>query len=425
MKTDSTPDTRDTALRTPVVWFMSLAAALGTATIYPLQPAIAEVAGSLDASLAAVGTALACGSLGYLVGLALLVPLVDRFSPRVVLSAQFGSLALALAASAVVGSAWLLGSVVGLIGAGSSVGAQLSSVAGRLARPRRRATVLGVVTAGISAGILAGRIVGGWLTDAIGWRGTLLAFAVACAAIAVTARFALPAVAGNATGGYLATVRGLPGLLGRYPALRLAAGRGALWFFAFCTIWAGLPVALSQPPFSYSPERIGMYAFAGLLGVAATRISGAWTDRIGARRVIAIGLVLAIAASAALGGFLSNTVVTLVCLGLFDAGLFAAQVANQSTVLAIDPAAPARFNSAYMIVYFIGGSGGAAFGAAAVGWFGWPATVALAAAASATAMVVTLTTSPTAPDLRAAARRRARDRALERGVRDVSAMDGR
>ncbi|WP_083864233.1 MFS transporter [Nocardia exalbida] len=425
MRTDSTPDTRGTALRTPVVWFMSLAAALGTATIYPLQPAIAEVAGSLHASLAAVGTALACGSLGYLVGLALLVPLVDRFSPRVVLSAQFGALAIALAASAVVDSAWLLGSVVGLIGAGSSVGAQLSSVAGRLARPRRRATVLGVVTAGISAGILAGRIVGGWLTDAIGWRGTLLAFAVACAAVAVTARFALPAVAGNATVGYLATVRGLPGLHGRYPALRLAAGRGALWFFAFCTIWAGLPVALSQPPFSYSPERIGMYAFAGLLGVAATRISGAWTDRIGARRVIAIGLVLAIAASAALGAFLSNTVVTLVCLGLFDAGLFAAQVANQSTVLAIDPAAPARFNSAYMIVYFIGGSGGAAFGAAAVGWFGWPATAALAAAAIATAMVVTLTTSRTGTDLRAVAGRRAGDRALERGVRDVSAMDGR
>jgi predicted MFS family arabinose efflux permease len=425
MKTDSPPDTRGAALRTPVVWFMSLAAALGTATIYPLQPAIAEVAGSLHASLAAVGTALACGSLGYLVGLALLVPLVDRFSPRVVLSAQFGSLAIALAASAVVGSAWLLGLVVGLIGAGSSVGAQLSSVAGRLARPRRRATVLGVVTAGISAGILAGRIVGGWLTDAIGWRGTLLAFAVACAAIAVTARFALPAVAGNATVGYLATVRGLPGLHGRYPALRLAAGRGALWFFAFCMIWAGLPVALSQPPFAYSPERIGMYAFAGLLGVAATRIAGAWTDRIGARRVIAIGLVLAIAASAALGAFLSNTVVTLVCLGLFDAGLFAAQVANQSTVLAIDPVAPARFNSAYMIVYFIGGSCGAAFGAAAVGWFGWPATAALAAAAIATAMVVTLATSRTGPDRRAVAEWRPGDRALECGVRDVSAMDGR
>ncbi|WP_324195324.1 MFS transporter [Nocardia abscessus] len=392
METDLISGARDaTALRTPVVWFMALAAALGTASIYPLQPAIAEVAGSLHTSLAAVGMALACGPIGYLAGLALLVPLVDQFAPRFVVSAQFGVSAVALAVNAVVGSPWLLGFVVGLIGAGSSVGAQLSSIAGRFAHPSRQATALGIVTAGISAGILMGRIVGGWLTDSIGWRGTLSVFAMACAAISVIARFVLPSAAGSATVGYLATLREIPGLYTRFSALRLAAGRGALWFFAFCTIWAGLAVALSQPPFSYSAERIGMYAFAGLLGVVATRISGTWTDRIGARRVILVGLVLALAAAAVLSVSLPQTVVTLLCLGLFDAGLFAAQVANQSTVLAIDPAAPARFNSAYMIVYFIGGS----LGTAAVGWFGWPATALLAVMAIAAAAAVT--TSNTRP----------------------------
>lgn len=96
-----------------------------------------------------------------------------------------------------------------------------------------------------------------------------------------------------------------PTLYVRYPLLRLAAGRGALWFFAFCAIWAGLAVALSQPPFSYSPERIGWYAVAGLLGVAATRIAGVWTDRIGARRVILVGLVLAVVSAVGLAAFLS------------------------------------------------------------------------------------------------------------------------
>jgi predicted MFS family arabinose efflux permease len=71
--------------------------------------------------------------------------------------------------------------------------------------------------------------------------------------------------------------------------------------------------------------------------------------------------------------------------------LFAAQVANQSTVLAIDPIAPAQFNSAYMFVYFIGGSIGTAFGAAAVGWFGWPLTTAVTGIAIAVAMLITAT----------------------------------
>ncbi|MEN3321915.1 MAG: hypothetical protein V7643_5317, partial [Mycobacterium sp.] len=126
-------------------------------------------------------------------------------------------------------------------------------------------------------------------------------------------------------------------------------------------------------------------------GIVGTRVSGAWTDRVGARKVIVVGLVVALAASTMLGACLSNAVVTLACLGLFDAGLFAAQVANQSTVLAIDPAAPARFNSAYMLIYFIGGSLGTAFGAAAVGWAGWPATTAIAAGAIALAMIITVT----------------------------------
>jgi predicted MFS family arabinose efflux permease len=394
MQTDVISDARAVVLSAPVVWVMALAAALGTATIYPLQPAIADVAGSLHASLATIGFALACGPLGYLVGLALLVPLVDRFAPRHVLSTQFSALAIALAVNAVVGTPWLLGLVIGVVGAGSSVGAQLSSVAGRFANPRRRATVLGIVTAGISAGILAGRIVGGWLNDEIGWRGMFLVFASVCAFVAVSAFFVLPGGAGSVTSGYLASLRRLPVLYLQCAPLRLAAGRGALWFFAFCAVWAGLGVALSQPPFSYSSERIGGYAFAGLLGIVATRVAGAWTDRVGARKVLLAGLVVAVAAAATLGACLANTAMTLACLGLFDAGLFAAQVANQSTVLAIDPAAPAQLNSAYMLVYFVGGSGGTAFGGAAVGWFGWPATTAVAACAISLALIVTVAVRP-------------------------------
>ncbi|WP_460726319.1 MFS transporter [Nocardia heshunensis] len=389
MELDLIPEPRVTVLRTPTVWFMALAAGIGTASIYPLQPAISELARSLHVPVAAVGTALACGPIGYLLGLALLVPLVDRIAPRTVISAQFCSLALALAATSAVGSVWLLGVAVGLIGAASSVGAQLSSVAGRFAPPSRRATVLGIVTAGISAGVLAGRIAGGWLSDALGWRGMLLVFAAACVVIAGASRMALPTSAASATASYLATLRNMPTLFAQYPALRAAAGRGSLWFFAFCTIWSGLAVALSQPPFSYSSERIGLYAFAGLLGIIATRISGAWTDRIGARRVILIGLALAIVSTVTLAVSLSITPLTLLCLGLFDAGLFAAQVANQSTVLALDPSAPARFNSAYMVVYFVGGSVGTAFGAAAVGWFGWTGTACCAAVAILSAAAVT------------------------------------
>ncbi|WP_280468875.1 MFS transporter [Nocardia cyriacigeorgica] len=385
----------DQRLRGSVVLFMALAAALGTSATYPLQPAIADVAGAVHSSIAGVGFSLACGPVGYLIGLGLLVPLVDRFPPGRILAIQFGALAAALAVSAAAGRAWQLGLLIGVIGACSAVGASLSSLAGRLAPARQRATVLGIVTAGISAGILAGRIVGGWLSDEIGWRGMLLVFAGACLVAAGCCLMTLPKTGGTVELRYLETLRSLPGLFVRHATLRIAAVSGALWFFAFCAVWAGLAVALSAPPFSYSAEQIGLYALAGLAGIPATQVAGVWTDRIGAPRVILAGLALAGAAIVVAGLTLSNIVVVLVCLALFDAGLFAAQVANQSTVLAIDPSAPARFNSAYMLVYFIGGSLGTACGAAAVEWFGWAATAVIAAGAIGIAATIAAVTSRT------------------------------
>ncbi len=213
-----------------------------------------------------------------------------------------------------------------------------------------------------------------------------LVLATACAIVAVSAFFVLPGAAGSVTSGYLASLRRLPGLYVRVAPLRLAAGRGTLWFFAFCAVWAGFGVALSQPPFSYSSERIGVYAFAGLL--ARRDPCGRRLDGQGRRAKSApVGLVIADRRNWRLPVERGR-----------HAGLpwpvrsraVRRQVANQSTVLAIDPAAPAQFNSAYMLVYFIGGTLGTAFGPAAVGWFGWPTTAAIAAGAIALAMMITV-----------------------------------
>ena len=364
------------------VLFMSLAAALGTATIYPLQPAIADIARSLQTGPAAVGTALACGPIGYMLGLTLLVPLVDRFSPRRVLALQFLALGAALTLTAAAGTVWLIGLGLLLTGACSSVGAGLSSVVGRLAPEHRRSTILGIVTAGISAGILAGRIVGGWLTDVIGWQAMLLAVAAAAVGTAGACLVLLPTLTAAVEQNYFAGLASMPRLLLRNPVLRRGSVRGALWFFAFCAIWSGIAVALSQDPYLLSAKQIGLYALAGIAGIFATRIAGGCADRFGIRPVILVGLAAAGIACPVLAFGLGSPAATMIALAVFDAGLFAAQVANQSSILAIDASAPARFNSAYMLVYFVGGSLGTAFGAAAVTTLGWPACVGACAAAS-------------------------------------------
>lgn len=380
-------------LTTPLALLVTLAAAIGTSATYPLLPAVSDVAQTLDTSVSVTGLALGSGPFGYFCGLGLVVPLVDRLNPRYLLGVLFGVLAAALASAAIVGSAWQLAVTGVMVGAMSAVGAALSSLVGRLASPDRRATQLGVVTAGISAGIIAGRFVGGWLTDLLGWREMLLVYALASLITAVALTVSVPATRARSADSYWRTLAGLPGLLRLHP-LRLAAARGACWFLAFCAMWAGIAVALSRPPFAYSAEHIGYYAAAGLLGIPATQLAGRLTDRVGARTVLVGGLALASLALLSLAFVLPCPPAVILCLAVFDAGTFAAQVANQSTVLAIDPEAPARYNSAYMMVFFIGGSLGTALAAPSVEWLGWTATALTLVVAIAAALVLSLWDDP-------------------------------
>src|SRR5262245_47443415 len=135
-------------LTTPLLLLFTLAAAIGTSATYPLLPAVSDVADAIGTSVSATGLALGSGPFGYLCGLGLVVPLVDRLNPRYLLGVLFGVLGAALALTSVVGSAWQLALTGVVVGAMSAVGAALSSLVGRQALPARRATQLGVLTAG-------------------------------------------------------------------------------------------------------------------------------------------------------------------------------------------------------------------------------------------------------------------------------------
>jgi predicted MFS family arabinose efflux permease len=363
------------------ILFLALAAAVATSTSYTVQPELGRIAGDLGSPLASTSAAAGLPILGYMFGLAFLVPLVDRLPARRLVCAQLAVLGLALALTAIAPNVHVFGAGLLVSGICASTGAQMSTLAGKYSPAARRGRALGTVTAGISAGILFGRMVGGGLSDAIGWRAMLLVVACACLICAVGSWAMLPRTVARGPESYIATLRSMPRLLRTHPELTIAAVSGALWFFAFSLIWVSLSLALALPPLNLSPTIIGLYSLAGLAGIGATRVAGQMADRFGSRPIVLAGLTLALACALAMIPGLGVAPLMLAALALFDAGLFGAQVANQRRVLNLDPLQPARFNSAYMVVYFIGGSLGTAAGGPIVSVFGWPAAVGSAAVA--------------------------------------------
>ena len=360
---------------------LALAAGVAIANGYALQPSLSAIAGDVGVSAARMATLASVTMLGYLAGLALLVPLVDRFGPRTLVSAQMGVLAALLACASLSSTPFALDVCFLLVGAATTVAAQCSAVVGKHAEPQRRGGAMGVVSAGISAGILLSRFVGGALSQSYGWRGALLALAGCVALAAVDSGVLLPGGRPEGRSGHAATIGAIPRLLRDSAALRRRTCAGMLWFFAFNLVWVGLAIRLAAPPYGMGAAEIGAYSLAGVLGLGVTRVAGKLTDRFGDRAVIGGGLAVAALSALLLGVALGHPGWLGVGLAVFDAGCFAAQVANQARVVAIQPVRAGALNAAYLTLYYAAGAGGAVAAGMLVERLGWGAMMLVAAGA--------------------------------------------
>jgi len=367
------------------VFVLAVVAGGAIASDYALQPALSEIASEFDVRVPVITSIASSAMVGYILGLALLVPLVDSVGARRIIPCQLSALALTLSIAALAPGPVTLLACFALIGATSTVAAQCTAVVGRYSPPDRRASNMGAIGAGISAGILLSRFVGGWLTQTYGWRGALLAFA-AFAALATPVTWGLlPTKLKIERRGYLDSIREIQLLHRNCSSLRRRTGAGMLWFFAFNLVWVGLAISLAAPPHSLNPGQIGLYSFAGVLGLAIVRPAGRLVDRFGSRPVILGSMGLVALSSLLLAASLHSFLCTAAALALFDAGCFAAQVANQASIVAIDPGRSGSLSAAYLVPYYGAGAAGAAVAGIIVANFGWTAIAIIAAATTSVA----------------------------------------
>jgi predicted MFS family arabinose efflux permease len=235
----------------------------------------------------------------------------------------------------------------------------------------------------------------------------LLVFAALVLACAIAAALLLPRQRPKSRRGYGATLASLPPLLRDHPELRRAVAAGGLWYVAFNLVWVALALALARPPHSLGPSAIGLYSLAGALGFVVLPLTGRLTDRYGTRSVVTGALLTAAAGTAVLATGLGAPPVTAFGLALFDAGCFAAQAANQSRVIALDPERSGSLSSVYLVLYFTIGALGTGLAAPLLDLLGWRGAALTALAALLLAVPVARTSRlPQGPEIRRTSRRR-------------------
>ncbi|GII82314.1 MFS transporter [Sphaerisporangium siamense] len=361
--------------------------AVAVASIYAAQPVLAQIGSDLGVPQARLGWIVAAGQLGYLAGLAVLVPLGDMMDRRKLMAGHLLLTAAGTALAATATRTWVL--LVGLVVAGLFAVVVQTTVAyaAALSSPEERGRDLGVVTSGVVIGILGARVAAGVLAAVWGWRGVYVALAMLLATLACLVLRTLPP---DTRAGHT-TYRQVLTSLGDLFSERLFISRGLIAFFLFAsfgTLWSGLALPLAAAPWHLSTAQIGLFGIAGLAGALGAARAGRWADAGFTSPVTGGALVLLTASWPAIGQASWSLWLVVIGVVVLDFAVQAVHVSNQHLLTTAHPHRTSSVIGTYMIFYSLGSALGATTTTTVFTGAGWTGSAILGAAFATCAFVV-------------------------------------
>lgn len=246
---------------------------------------------------------------------------------------------------------------------------------GELAPPNRRAAALGIVTSGLTIGILVARVLSGTVTNFVSWRYIYWMSAGLQYLIVILLWLFMPHYPSTNPGG-------LNYFYILYSVFRMLTKHGVLVqasLIAFCTsgtftsFWTTLTFLLSSPPYNYKPLPIGLFGLIGIFGTLFIPIfARIVTDRFVPLFSVIVGEIMCLVAIV-IGTYTGTFTVAgpVIQAFLLDAGMQTVAVANRSAIYAIEPKARNRVNTAFMLATFCGQLTGTSVGNKLYAEGGW------------------------------------------------------
>jgi len=367
----------------PLVLLLAVTCGAAAASLYYAQPLLHTIARAFSVSDGSAGLLVTVSQAGYVVGLALLVPIGDLLERRRLIASMLVVTAAALGLAAAAPGFSLFVVALAVVGVTAVVAQIVVPMSSSLAADHERGSVVGTVMSGLLIGILIARTISGVLAQLLGWRAVFVVAAVAMLLLAAILRLALPKVPATERLSYPALLRSVLDLVRDEPLLRQRMVLGATAFGCFSVLWTSLAFLLSGPPYHYGNAAIGLFGLVGLAGAAAAAVAGRLADR-GHGRLAMSGSILVLFASWGLLALGKSSVVALIAgIAALDLGVQAMHISNQSAIYSLHGHARSRLTTAYMVAYFLGGVVLSAITSTLYSSGGWGAVCVLGAATAA------------------------------------------
>lgn len=269
---------------------------------------------------------------------------------------------------------------------------------GDLAPPQRRALALSIVSSGNMLGILLARLLSGIVTNYVSWRVIYWISVALQYSIFFLLWLFMPDYPSTNPGGlnYFKMLWSVIAMVGKYPVLFQACLISLFVSATFTNFWTTLTFLLAGPPYFYNPVTIGLFALVGIGSMVCGPFYAKWViDRF----VPLFSVLLAMGWSLlgiCLGTYTGTFTVAGPILQAFfnDFGLQTGQIANRSSIFAVEPTGRNRINTAFMLATFAGQLIGTSAGAHLYNRGGWIVSGSFSVACIGAGIIVTLARGP-------------------------------
>jgi predicted MFS family arabinose efflux permease len=357
--------------------------------IHYQTPMLGAIAAEFGADSSAIGWVPTLTFGGFLVGIALLVPLGDRVDKRrLILAQHFAGIAALLAAAAAPNLAAVAASGF-VIGVCACYAQNIVPMVAEFTPPGERGRAVGTVLTALFLGILFARIAGGIVAAELGWRAMYVIGAAMLLAMAPLLIARLPHSTPKTSLPYLELLGSMLTLMRTHAEMRRVVAIQTLLGICYGGFWATIATMLLKSH-GLGPTVAGLIAIPGAAGILIARPAGRWLDLRGPGPIVTSGIALIFAAYGAFAFGVWWPAALAVGAALLDCGLRAAMVANQTIVNSLAPDARSRSNTVFGLSVWSGNAMGAFIATSALAHSGWLAVCAVSALAAALALGVQL-----------------------------------
>lgn len=369
---------------------MAVIAGLTVANCYYNQPLLEMIRHDMGVSQHEANLITVVTQIGYALGLCFLIPMGDLYSRRRIIVINMSVAAVMAVFIAFSQRVWIVWGASLLLGACSVIPQFFIPIAGQYSEKKNKGRNMGIVLSGLLTGILASRVVSGYVGEWLGWREMFIIAALIMIVCLILTLKIMPQIDSNYVGTYRGLMKSVFHIVASNARIRLYAIRAAFSFGSMMAIWSCLAFRLAQAPFFSGSEMVGTLGMCGIAGALAASGLGKLVNQWGIRKLSLYGACLQLVAWTTAYFFGDTYMGLIVAIILVDIGLQCLQLSNQSGCIQEMPEASNRANTIFMTTYFIGGSFGTYCAGLAWTHEGWMGVCAVGAVLAAISLSITI-----------------------------------